>query len=170
MQLFYLVKKPPRFEIADEVALIAETRWKLEAFPNSLGLDDQFRESGGHGTGDWLADSSFAVDQTRTGIMARWRHAVELAMTDEVIGKLTEISRSRTEAASRVARAEMLLRYPRGFPCFVRFPCVHAVATTPAQRLGVLLRSLRPAVSAFTVPRASDLPPDGPKPELRRGG
>jgi hypothetical protein len=28
-------------------------------------------------------------------------------------------------------------------------PCVHAVATTPAQRLGVLLRSLRPAVSAF---------------------
>ena len=43
--------------------------------------------------------------------MARWRHAVELAMTDEAIGKLTEISRSRTEAASRVARAQMLLRY-----------------------------------------------------------
>src|SRR5258705_12241510 len=36
-----------------------------------------------------------------------------------------------------------------GFPCCVRFPCVHAVATTPAQRLGVLLRSLHPAVSAF---------------------
>src|SRR4029077_13187678 len=33
--------------------------------------------------------------------------------------------------------------------CFVRFPCVHAAATTPAQRLGVLLRSLHPAVSAF---------------------
>jgi hypothetical protein len=31
-----------------------------------------------------------------------------------------------------------------GFPCFVRFPCVHAAATTPAQRLGVLLRSLHP--------------------------
>jgi hypothetical protein len=43
--------------------------------------------------------------------MARWRHAVELAMTDEAIGKLTEISRSRTEAASRVARAQMPLRY-----------------------------------------------------------
>jgi hypothetical protein len=26
-----------------------------------------------------------------------------------------------------------------GFPCCVRFPCVHAVATTPAQRLGVSL-------------------------------
>jgi DNA-binding GntR family transcriptional regulator len=76
-----------------------------------LSLDDRFHESGGHGTGDWLVDSSFAVDQTRTGIMARWRHAVELAMTDEAIGKLTEISRSRTDAASRVARAQMLLRY-----------------------------------------------------------
>ena len=30
---------------------------------------------------------------------------------------------------------------PWGFPCCVRFPCVHAAATTPAQRLGVLLRS-----------------------------
>src|ERR1035437_67848 len=38
---------------------------------------------------------------------------------------------------------------PWGFPCCVRFPCVHAVATTPAQRLGVLLRSFTPAVSAF---------------------
>src|SRR5262249_25047528 len=25
-----------------------------------------------------------------------------------------------------------------GLPCCVRFPCVHAVATTPAQRLGVV--------------------------------
>ena len=39
------------------------------------------------------------------------------------------------------------LTTPRGFR--VRFPCVHAVATTPAQRLGGLLRSLHPAVSAF---------------------
>src|SRR6202521_89426 len=38
---------------------------------------------------------------------------------------------------------------PWGFPCCVRFPCVHAAATTPAQRLGVPLRSLTPAVSAF---------------------
>ena len=37
----------------------------------------------------------------------------------------------------------------RGFPCCLRFPCVHAVATTPAQRLVVLHRSFRPVVSAF---------------------
>jgi hypothetical protein len=33
------------------------------------------------------------------------------------------------------------LTTPWGFPCCVRFPCVHAVATTPAQRLGLLPRS-----------------------------
>jgi len=43
--------------------------------------------------------------------MATWRHAVELAMTDEEIGRLMAISRSRTEAASRVGRAQMLLTY-----------------------------------------------------------
>src|SRR5271165_4115852 len=30
------------------------------------------------------------------------------------------------------------LTTPWGFPCCVRFPCVHAAATTPVQRLGVL--------------------------------
>src|SRR5258707_15488047 len=41
------------------------------------------------------------------------------------------------------------LTTPWGFPCCVRFPCVHAVATTPAQRLGVLFALLHPAVSDF---------------------
>jgi transposase len=43
--------------------------------------------------------------------MARWRQAIELAMTAEEVGSLTIISRSRTEPARRVERAQMLLAY-----------------------------------------------------------
>jgi transposase len=58
--------------------------------------------------------------------MARWRQAIELAMTGEDIEQLTAISRSRTEPASRVARAQMLLAYREN-------PSFFAVG----QRLGV---------------------------------
>ena len=37
--------------------------------------------------------------------MARWRHAVELEMTEEDIENLEAIARSRTEPAGRVERA-----------------------------------------------------------------
>ena len=43
--------------------------------------------------------------------MARWRQAVELAMSDEEVAQLTAISRSRSERASRVTRSQMLLAY-----------------------------------------------------------
>src|ERR1700736_1513786 len=43
----------------------------------------------------------------------------------------------------------IFLPTPWGLPCCVRFPCVHAVAPTPARRLGVLFALLHPAVSAF---------------------
>ena len=43
--------------------------------------------------------------------MAGWRQAVELAMTDDEIEELTAIAHSRTEAARRVERAQMLLAY-----------------------------------------------------------
>jgi hypothetical protein len=63
------------------------------------------------GTGRILVDSSFAIDETRSGIMAGWRRAVELAMSNEEITQLAAVSRSRTERASRVERAQMLLAY-----------------------------------------------------------
>jgi hypothetical protein len=44
--------------------------------------------------------------------MARWRQAVELATTDEDIERLMVISRSRTEAASGVERAQMPAQLP----------------------------------------------------------
>src|SRR5512132_2125264 len=58
----------------------------------------------------WV-DGGFAVGETRSGIMAGWRRVVELAMTGEEIERLTVLSRSRTEPASRVSRAQMLLAY-----------------------------------------------------------
>ena len=43
--------------------------------------------------------------------MARWRRAIELAMTEEEIDRLRTVTRSRTEPARRVERARMLLTY-----------------------------------------------------------
>ena len=45
--------------------------------------------------------------------MPRWRQAIELALTDVEIETLRAISRSRTELASRVARAAMCLPIPK---------------------------------------------------------
>src|SRR5437879_12291785 len=41
--------------------------------------------------------------------MAGWRRVIELTITDEEIVRLKALSRSRTEPASRVSRAQMLL-------------------------------------------------------------
>lgn len=50
--------------------------------------------------------------------MSAWRKAVELALGDDDIAKLTTISRSRTERGSRVTRARTLLAY-RETPSFL---------------------------------------------------
>ena len=42
---------------------------------------------------------------------------------------------------------------PRGFPCCARLPCVHAVTTTPAQRLGMFFARLP---SRISLPRMGD--------------
>src|SRR5260370_24681613 len=89
-------------------------------------LDDRFQETGAHGTGDLFVDSSFGSKQTRSGIMARWRQAVELALTDEEIKSLGAIARSRSDPARRVERARMLLVSRENFSFF-----------SGGQRLGV---------------------------------
>ena len=55
----------------------------------------------------------------------------------------------RRPACPSRASGWSLLTTPWGFPCCARFPCVHAVATTQAQRLGHCFAHLLPAVSAF---------------------
>lgn len=91
--------------------------------------------------------------------MAGWRRAVELAMTDEEIATLTVLSRSRTELASRVSRAQMLLAY-RENPSFCavgqRLGVHHQTAasslpTAPATSPTVAI----PAIIARSVHRCS---------------
>src|ERR1700752_2159754 len=62
-------------------------------------------------------DSSLVIEVTRSCIMAGWRRVVELAMSNHDVAELTTVSRSRTEPASRVERARMLLAY-RETPSF----------------------------------------------------
>jgi hypothetical protein len=55
----------------------------------------------------------------------------------------------RRPACPSRASGWSLLTTPWGFPCCVRFPCVHACRHYPGAAAGHTLRLLRPAVSAF---------------------
>src|SRR5260370_3374757 len=91
--------------------------------------------------------------------MARWRKAVEAAMTDEEIGGVTVLSRSRTEPASRVERAQMLLAYREN-------PSFFAVG----QRLGVhhhaVERCVERAVAYGPLAALDDRPRPGKEPTI----
>jgi len=123
------------------------------------GLDDRFHETGTHGTGDLFVDSSFGSKQTRSGIMARWRHAVELALTDEEIKSLGAIARSRSDPARRVERARMLLVYRENFSFFA-----------VGQRLGVhhqtVERCVERAVAYGPLAALDDRPRPGKEPTI----
>src|SRR6202023_1290699 len=51
--------------------------------------------------------------------MGTWRQALEVAMTEDEVARLMVLSRSRTESASRVQRAQMLLAYRENPSFFV---------------------------------------------------
>src|SRR5215467_13514328 len=74
------------------------------------GLDDRFHETCGLEPANrlWIPRWDYP---TRSGIMARWRQALELAMSREDIESLSRVARSRGEPARRVERAQMLLDY-----------------------------------------------------------
>ena len=91
--------------------------------------------------------------------MAGWRRAVELAMTNEEIERLTALSRSRTEPASRVSRAQMLLAY-RENPSFCAV----------GQRVGVhhqtVQRCVERALSYGPLAAIEDRPRPGKEPVI----
>ena len=91
--------------------------------------------------------------------MAGWRQAVELAMNDGDVASLLTISRSRTEPASRVERAQMLLAY-RDNPSFVAV----------GQRLGVhhqtVQRCIERALAYGPLMALDDRPRPGKEPTI----
>ena len=91
--------------------------------------------------------------------MATWRQAVELAMTEAEIETLTALSRSRTEPASRVSRATMLLAYREN-------PSFFAVG----RRLGVhhqtVQRCVERAVAYGALAALDDRPRPGKEPVI----
>ena len=91
--------------------------------------------------------------------MARWRQAIELAMTGEDIEQLMAVSRSRTEPASRVKRAQMLLAYREN-------PSFFAVG----QRLGVhhqtVQRCIERALAYGPLSALDDRPRPGKEPTI----
>src|ERR1700704_3307627 len=62
---------------------------------------------------------TLASDSQERGlkVVTAWRQAIELSIGDEDVARLVTITRSRTEPASRVERARMLLAY-RETPSF----------------------------------------------------
>jgi transposase len=101
----------------------------------------------------------FAIGRTRRDAMAKWRQAVELALTDEEVEVLTALSRSRTEPASRVSRAAILLAYRES-------PSFWAVG----QRVGVhhqtVQRCVERAVAYGALAALDDRPRPGKEPTI----
>ena len=91
--------------------------------------------------------------------MAGWRQVIELAMTDEEIGRLTAIARSRTEAASRVERAQMLLAYHQK-------PSFFGVGQELGQHHQTVQRCVERAVAFGPLAALDDRPRPGKEPTI----
>lgn len=91
--------------------------------------------------------------------MAAWRQAVELAVSGADVAELTAISRSRTEPASRVERARMLLAY-REEPSFF------AVARALGVHHQTVQRCVERALAWGPIAALDDLPRPGREPRI----
>src|SRR6202030_4330129 len=91
--------------------------------------------------------------------MARWRQAVELGMTDEEIGTLAAIARSRSEAARRVERAQILLTYRQN-------PSFFAAGQRPAVHHQTVPRCVERALAYGPLAALDDRPRPGKEPTI----
>jgi transposase len=91
--------------------------------------------------------------------MAGWRQVVELAISDEQIERLTAISRSRIEPASRVVRAQMLLAY-RENPSFC------AVGKSLGVHHQTVQRCIERAMASDPLTALDDRPRPGKEPTI----
>ena len=84
-------------------------------------LDDRFHELCPNGRIPFGFSDSYMsrvnAERSEVGVMAAWRRAIELSLGDEDTAKLRSIAQARTEPASRVERARILLAY-RSDPSF----------------------------------------------------
>src|SRR5437868_418196 len=93
-------------------------------------------------------------------MMAKWRQAVELAMTDEEMEALRTVSRSRTEPARRVERAQMLLAYDES-------PSFFAVGQSLGVHHQTVQRCVERAVAYGALAALDDRPRPGKEPVIK---
>jgi hypothetical protein len=93
--------------------------------------------------------------------MAGWRQVIELAMTDEEVGRLAVIARTRSESASRVERAQMLLGYRQN-------PSFFAVGQELGQHLQTVQRGVERALAYGPLAALDDRPRPGKEPTSKR--
>lgn len=91
--------------------------------------------------------------------MTAWRQVLELAIGDEDLARLTAIARSRTEPASRVERARMLLAYRQD-------PSFFAVGRALGVHHQTVQRCVERAVVYGPLTALDDLPRPGKEPTI----
>ena len=95
--------------------------------------------------------------------MAGWRQAIELALSEEDVTRLGVVARSRTEPASRVERARILLAYWEDRSFF-------AVAQAIGVHHQTVQRCIERAVAYGPMAALDDRPRPGKKPTIVEGG
>ena len=106
----------------------------------------------------WLV-ASLLDSETRIEVMAGWRRAIELSLRDADVAALRSIARSRTEPASRVERARMLLAYRED-------PSFFAVAQALGVHHQTVQRCVERAVAEGPMAALDDRPRPGKEPTI----